>query len=47
MQSMQRIQTKDVVEIAAIVPFGIDCCASIKSPERLEPAIIPFKRKLI
>ncbi len=36
-----RIQTKDVVPMAAMVPMGIDFCASARSPERLEPAMIP------
>ena len=37
----QRIQTKEVVAIAAIVPVGIDFDASAKSPDRLDPAIMP------
>lgn len=31
----------DVVAIARIVPMGMDFCASLKSPERFEPAMIP------
>lgn len=27
--------------VAANVPIGIDFCASAKSPERLDPAMIP------
>ena len=38
---MTKIQTKDVVATAAIVPVGIAFDASAKSPDRLEPAIIP------
>ena len=37
----ERIQTKEVVAIAAIVPVGIDFDASAKSPDRLDPAIMP------
>lgn len=33
--------TVDVVKIAHMVPIGIDFCASFRSPERFEPAIIP------
>lgn len=36
-----RIHTVDVVVIAAIVPIGIDFWASRRSPDRLEPAMIP------
>lgn len=36
-----RIQIIEVVATAARVPTGIDFCASFKSPDRLEPAIIP------
>lgn len=38
---LQRIQTNDVVSIAHIVPTGIDLEASAKSPDLLDPAIIP------
>lgn len=31
----------DVVAIAAIVPRGMERCASFRSPERLEPAMMP------
>ena len=34
-----------VVIIAAMVPIGMDFCASLRSPERLEPAIIPGEGK--
>jgi hypothetical protein len=33
--------TKEVVNIAQIVPIGIDFCASAKSPDLFDPAIIP------
>jgi len=39
--SLTRIQTKDVVATAAIVPVGIAFDASAKSPERFDPAIMP------
>lgn len=41
MVDFERIQTKEVVAIAAIVPVGIDFDASAKSPDRLDPAIMP------
>lgn len=41
----KRIHTMDVVSWAARVPAGIDFWASAKSPDRLEPAIIPAKGK--
>ena len=37
----KRIHMKLVVRIAPIVPLGIDLWASFKSPDRLDPAIIP------
>lgn len=37
----RRIQTVAVVVMAAMVPMGIDFWASRRSPERLEPAMIP------
>jgi len=40
-ESTKKIQTKDVVATAAIVPVGIAFDASARSPERFEPAIIP------
>jgi len=40
---MVRIQTKDVVATAAIVPVGIAFDASAKSPDRFEPAMMPNK----
>lgn len=36
-----RIQMMDVVAIARIVPMGMDFWASLKSPDRFEPAMIP------
>lgn len=39
--SVERIQTVEVVVMAAMVPMGIDFWASRRSPERLEPAMIP------
>ena len=38
-----RIQTKAVVKMADIVPTGIDFWASSKSPDLLDPAIMPEK----
>ena len=38
---IRRIQTKDVVAMAAIVPMGIDFCASFRFPDRFDPAMIP------
>lgn len=35
--------TDEVLKIANIVPIGIDFCASAKSPDLFEPAIIPEK----
>lgn len=40
----QRIQIKEVVEIAKIVPVGIDFWASLRSPDLFEPAIIPKEK---
>ena len=39
--SSERIQTMEVVVMAAMVPMGMDFWASRRSPERLEPAMIP------
>lgn len=39
--SSERIQTVEVVVMAAMVPMGMDFWASRRSPERLEPAMIP------
>lgn len=39
--SSKKIQTAEVVVMAAMVPTGIDFWASRRSPERLEPAMIP------
>lgn len=36
-----RIQMKDVVTMARMVPVGMDFCASLRSPDRFEPAMIP------
>ena len=43
----KRIQTVDVVNMAAIVPLGMERCASFKSPDLLEPAIIPKQKYTI
>lgn len=32
---------KDVVTMAKMVPVGMDFCASLRSPDRLEPAMMP------
>ena len=42
---MLRIQRTVVVSWAAIVPMGIDFWASFKSPDLLDPAIIPVEKK--
>lgn len=39
--STEERYTKDVVRIAQMVPIGMLFCASAKSPERLDPAMIP------
>lgn len=39
--SGERIQIKEVVAIARMVPIGMDFWASLRSPERFEPAMIP------
>ncbi len=43
----------EVTQMAAMVPTGMEACGSARSPDRLEPAIIPrmkgkkaFKKKL-
>lgn len=36
-----RIQIKDVVTMARMVPVGIDFWASFRSPDRFEPAMMP------
>lgn len=36
-----RIQMKDVVTMARMVPVGIDFWASLRSPDRFEPAMMP------
>lgn len=40
-----RIQTMEVVRIARMVPIGMERWASFKSPERLEPAMIPASKQ--
>ena len=42
---LEKIQTKEVVPMAAIVPIGIDFWASFRFPERFDPAIIPGEMK--
>ena len=37
---------KVVVSCAAIVPIGMDFWASLRSPDLLEPAIIPTENRL-
>lgn len=39
-----RIQRKDVVTMARMVPVGIDFWASLRSPDRFEPAMMPAER---
>ena len=34
---------KDVVTMARIVPVGMDFCASLRSPDRFEPAMMPVE----
>lgn len=43
-QHGSRIQMKEVVAIAKMVPMGMDFWASFKSPDRFEPAMIPGKK---
>lgn len=43
----RRIQMVVVVEMAAKVPMGMDFWASFKSPDLLEPAMIPMYRVCI
>lgn len=45
--SGERIQTVEVVVMAAMVPMGMDFWASRRSPERLEPAMIPAEIMII
>lgn len=42
---VKRIQTMEVVRIARIVPMGMERWASFRSPDRLDPAMIPKKEK--
>lgn len=37
----KRIHTRDVSDVASMVPVGIDFCASARSADLFEPAIIP------
>lgn len=39
-----RIQMNDVVTMARMVPVGMDFWASLRSPERLDPAMIPAEQ---
>lgn len=41
MNCTYRIQMKEVVRIANMVPIGMDLWASLRSPDLLDPAIIP------
>ena len=34
---------KDVVTMARMVPVGMDFCASLRSPDRFEPAMMPVE----
>ena len=43
---MTRIHNIDVVSVARMVPVGMDFCASFRSPDLLEPAIIPERNAL-
>ena len=43
---MPRIQTRLVVVMAQMVPTGIDFWASSRSPDLLEPAIIPINTNI-
>lgn len=36
---------KDVVRIASMVPIGMDLWASLRSPDLLEPAMMPEVRE--
>lgn len=40
---LPRIQMKDVVTMARMVPVGMDFCASLRSPDRFEPAMMPVE----
>lgn len=42
---LSRIQMKEVVRMARMVPMGMDLCASRRSPDLLEPAMIPGRTK--
>lgn len=42
----KRIQTRVVVVIAKMVPMGMDFWASRRSPDLLEPAMMPSKHKV-
>lgn len=45
--SAPRIQIKDVVTMAMMVPVGIDFWASLRSPDRFEPAMIPTEADVL
>lgn len=42
---LSRIQMKEVVRMARMVPMGMDLWASRRSPDLLEPAMIPGRTK--
>lgn len=42
-RTLPRIQIKDVVTMAKMVPVGMDFWASLRSPERLDPAMMPVE----
>lgn len=46
LKTLWRIQMKEVVRIAIMVPTGIDLWASLRSPDLLEPAIIPKRNNI-
>lgn len=44
-RTIERIQTKEVVRMARIVPMGIDFWASFRSPDLFDPAMIPLGKE--
>lgn len=40
-----RIHTKEQVMLARMVPTGMDFCGSFRSPDMLEPVMIPTNRQ--
>ena len=40
----KRIQTKEQVSCAIIVPIGIDFCGSFRSPDMFDPVMIPVQK---